>query len=845
MAKEKKSQASSKTLDEIKAEQVKSPPSLFSKFIPHILAVVSFYIITFLYFQPMITGDQVIQQGDIVQFKGASHEIQQYRDQFHKEPLWTNSMFAGMPAYQVGTLYHGNLFQYADNILMGGLPYPSGLLFMLFIGFYILTLTFTLDNWLRVLGSIGFGLSSFSLILFSAGHNSEIHALSLFPICLAGMLLLYRGKYLPGFIIAAIGLSMEIMANHLQIAFYLFLTSLILGAVEFIFSLKEKKLKSFFTAAILIFIAGIFSLLTNLSMLWTSNEWANQSIRGQSELTSDTKSKGGLDIDYAFQWSYGKMESLTMLIPNIAGGSSNEQLSDNSNFAQALSTLGASPDQISQYTSNAPTYWGDQPFTSGPVYLGAILCYLFVLGMFIIKNQYKWWLLAASALALLLSWGHNLMWFNQLWFNYFPGANKFRTVTMALVIPQFCFALMAVLVLQKIINKEIDTPALLKNLLYSFYIVGGICVIVALIGPAFGSFKGADDSQLAQNPQLLTALIADRESLMRMDALRSLVFVALGFGLIYFYLKGKIQQIMLFAGLALLVFADQFFVGKRYLSDKNFVDADSYNQTFQPTAADQQIMNDKTLDFRVMNYSVNTFNDATTSYFHKSIGGYSAIKLRRYQQLIDHQISRADPNNPGKESPPNMQVMNMLNTRYFIVPGQNQQPTAQMNPDANGNSWFVNDLIMVPNADSEMAMMNKINTKEECVVNKSFASQLSGLSLTPDSSAQIILKSYEPNDLVYQSNNSHDGLAVFSEIYYDLGWNVFVDGKQMPYLQCDWVLRGMKIPAGRHTIEWKFEPQHYYTGETVAHFSSAFLLLIAAAGIGFSFYKKNKSKQAQ
>lgn len=821
-----------------------------ARLFPHIIAIAIFALLTVISFLPMFQDNKVLNQSDIMQFKGVSKEIVDYRDKTGQEPLWTNSMFGGMPAYRISTLYKGNLLRYLDDILTLGFPHPSELLFMVLLGFYILLITLDVDVWLSIAGAIGFGFASFDFVLLSVGHNSEVRALAYLPICLAGILAVFRRKYLLGGVLTAVSLSLEVMSNHLQIAYYLFLLTLVFIIVEFIYAIKEKTYKHFITSVCIIGIAAIFAVLTNLSLLWTTYEYGKQTIR-KSELTSNKKSNGGLDEDYAFQWSYGKMETLTLLMPDVFGGSSNNRLSTSSNLADAFKNMGVSDENVQDIVQAQPTYWGDQPFTEGPVYVGAIFCFLFVLGCFLIKGPLKWWLLIASVLAILLSWGHNFLFFNNIMFRYFPGLNKFRTVTMALIIPQVTFPLMSILVLKKIVAGEVDKTELLKFLKWSLYIVGGIALITLVAGPSLANLRGAGDEdfknewmqQLKGNQDtvnnLYNALLADRASLMRMDAFRSLVFIALAFGLIFFFIKGKIKRGWFSAILIVLVFADLFFVGKRYLNNDNpnvFVDDSQAAQSFQPSQADKDILQDKSLDYRVLNLGLHgsPFQDGTTSYFHESIGGYSAAKLRRYQELIDSCIepeigaiitaSRSGNADIFSNTP----VLNMLNDKY-VIGNPNAQPT--INRDALGNTWFVNSYKIVPNADAEIEAIKNFNPKQGCFIDKRFTDQLTGLTVTPDSSSTIKLMSYEPNDLIYQSSDKDEGVAVFSEIYYADGWNAYVDGKQTPYLRCDYVLRGMVVPAGDHKIEFRFEPKDYYTGETVSLCSSILLIIVALGSI--------------
>lgn len=696
---------------------VSSSPSWIKKFTPHIIATVVYAMITLFYFSPMIADNKAMEQSDIIQAKGANHEIATYREKNNKEPLWTNSMFGGMPAFQISTFYNGNLVRFVNDVMTLGFPHPSGYLFISMLCFYLLLVSLSINPWLGLIAGIAYGLSSYNLIILETGHNSQMAAISFVPLVLAGLLMVFRKKYLMGAAVSALALSLEIRANHLQITYYLFLAILLFGIVEFIYQFKEKQWKHFFVSVGLMTGALVIGILTNLSLLWSTNEYVPSTIRGKSELTSNTQSTGGLDKDYAFQWSYGKMETFTLLIPDMFGGSSNTALSENSATAAAMKANGIGSGDIERYLKGMPTYWGAQPFTSGPTYLGALVCFLFVFGMFVIKDRMRWWVLTGSLLSIMLAWGKNLMWFSTLFFNYFPQYNKFRTVAMILVILQMLWPLIGVMALSKVVKKEIDKTEFKKYLLYSLYIVGGLCAAVALLGPAFFDFSNPSDKQ--QLPAwLVDAITTDRKSLMRMDALRSLFFIAAGAGAMWLYYNDKLKQNALIAVVGLIMFIDLFSVGKRYLNDDKFISKSDYNNYFQADGADQLILKDNALDYRVMNLSGNTYQDATTSYFHKSIGGYHAAKLRRYQELIESQLSKG-----------NRGVIDMLNTRWFITKGQQQGQqqgprNAQPNMGAMGNCWFPDSLVMANDADEELNLIgplyeiNAVNGKSVLVNGK-------------------------------------------------------------------------------------------------------------------------------
>jgi len=832
--KEKKSSAAPQ-------KETSSSNSMMNKLLPHIVAIVVFAAITIMYFSPMILDNKQMSQSDIIQFKGVSKEIQDYREKTGKEALWTNSMFGGMPAFQISVDYKGNLIQYIDKIMSLGFPHPSELLLLSFLCFYILLILVGVNSWLAIAGAIAYALCSFNLILLQAGHNSELHAIALMPLVAAGVIMLRNEKYLLGGTVTAIALSLLVYANHLQITFYLLLAMLVYAIVEVIYAVREKNYKNLLMMAGIVAVAGIFSLLTNLSLLWSTYEYVPSTIRGPSELSSNKQSTGGLDKDYAFQWSYDKMESFTLLIPNFYGGSSNEDVGTKSHTADVLRSLNLSDQQIAGFTSRLPTYWGSVPFTSGPVYVGAILCFLFLLSLFMVKERWKWWLLATAILSLFLAWGKNFSFFNDIMFNYFPGYNKFRTPSMALVLVPFSFAFLVLVFLNHLLKGDYKKEEIKKQLMRSVIVVGGLCLLFVVVGSSFLSFSTPNDdqfrSQLMQASgknqqfvdQMLQALKDDRASLLRTDAFRSLAFILLAAGLIWLFINGRVKQKIFLGGIAVLMFLDLYPVGKRYLTSDEFVDKNKYNQYFEATPADDLINKETSKDYRVFNLVTDTWNDSRTSYFHESVGGYHAAKLRRFQEIIEHQLTKND--SLKGPYPFNKSVIDMLNTKYIIVPGQNQQEQVIPNTDAMGNAWFVDSVKMVANADAEMSALYTFNPNTTAIVDKRFASQFQGLQPSRDSTASVTLDSYSPNDLKYSSKSSKDNVIVFSEIYYQPGWNAYVDGKKADHFRCNYILRGMRVPAGNHNIEFKFEPESFYAGENVAYGSSGLLLLIAIGGL--------------
>lgn len=808
----------------------------FKKLIPHAIAVLGFIIVTLIYFSPLLEGKK-LKQADVSNFKGMSKEIFDYREAHPgEEPLWTNSMFGGMPAYQISVLYPSNLIKNLTKVFSVGIPHPASILFLCFIGFYFLLITLEVDFLLAAIGALAFGLSSYFLIIIEAGHNPKGYAIAYMAPVIAGILLTYRGKLLLGAAITAFMLSLELSVNHLQITYYLMMCIAILGLVELIDAIKNKTLPYFLKASGLLVVAALLAVGPNLTNLWVTADYGKYTTRGTSDLTHDKDNKtSGLDKDYATAWSYGQGESFSLMIPNFNGGSSGA-IGDNK---RALENVDP---EFKQYIANVDAYFGEQPFTSGPVYAGALVCFLFVLGLFIVKSNLRWWLLAATLFSIMLGWGKNFMPLTEFFLEHFPAYNKFRAVSMILVIAELCIPLLAILAVKEIISN----PTILKEKRNQFYIAfgltGGLCLVFYMMpGMFMDFFKNGEYNDISAqlkksqaSPDQINIFLAGveeaRKSIFTSDALRSFLFILAGAALLFFYSIKNFNKNILVGLLGFIILIDMWVVDKRYLNKDNFVSKGMVDQPFDMTAADQQIAQDKDPNFRVFNTTVSTFNDASTSYFHKSIGGYHGAKLKRYQELIEMQISKN-----------NMEVLNMLNTKYFIVADEQKQPVAQRNPVACGNAWFVPKYKMVANADSEIAGLTTLKPKEFIVVDKKYESSLSGFTPSFDSSAVIKLTSYLPNHLTYQSNAKSEQLAVFSEIYYPDGWNAYVDGKQSPYFGCNYILRAMRVPAGEHKIEFKFEPKSYATGETIALASSVLLYLVLGAALFAEFRKKKQT----
>ncbi len=807
----------------------------FKKLIPHIVAVLLMVVISFAYFHPLLQGKK-LQQSDIMHWKGMSKEIVDYRAKTGEEALWTNSMFGGMPAYQISVKQNSNFIGFFDKLFTLGLPHPAGFLFLYFIGFYILLVSLRVNPWVAIAGALAYAFSSYFLIIIEAGHNSKAHAIGYMAPVLAGILLSYRGKYFLGALLTALFLSLEIKANHFQITYYLMLIVLLLIICVLIKAIREKQLKGFLKASVLLGVAAFFAVTTNITNLWTTYEYSKQTIRGKTELTTDQQNRtSGLDKDYATQWSYGVSETTTLLVPNAKGGATGAI----GNNEKAMSAVDP---QYAQAVAQNNQYWGDQPFTSGPVYVGAIVVFLFLLGFFVTKGSTRWWLLAVTVLSVMLAWGKNFMPLTDFFLHYVPGYNKFRAVSMTLVMANLAMPLLAALALDKVFAERESFRTNKKPLWISLGITGGFLLLFYVLPDTFFSFlSDAEATAINQQRQTIDAtqvqgfngfvanIEAARISIFKTDVMRSMLLVLATAGLLLLYTATKISRSYFYIGIGLLVIIDMVPVASRYLNKEDFTSKSVVANPYKPSDADILIMKDKDPNFRVLNLTVSPFQDASTSYFHKSIGGYHGAKLRRYQEIYDHHIV----NN-------NMNVLNMLNTKYFIVPGADRKPELQINFDAIGNAWFVNEVKVVNNADEEIDGLTNFNPEQTAIVDKRFNEFVKGFKPSADTLAQINLTSYAPNKLTYTSNNSGEGLAVFSEIYYDKGWKAFIDGKEAPHFRVNYILRAMNIPAGKHEIEFRFEPASYYTGNIIASSSSIILILLGLLYV-FTEFKKRKA----
>lgn len=787
-------------------------------------------IASLLYFHPVLKG-QKIAQSDITQFSGMAKEIKDYRADKNKEPYWTGASFSGMPAYQISAYYPYDFVRTLDRTLRF-LPRPADYTFLYFLSFFVLMMALKVKWRLAILGALSFGFSTYLIIIFIPGHNAKAHAIGYMPLVLAGVLWVFQRKYVLGFIVTGLAMALEIYTNHIQMTYYLGFCLLILGIVEGINAIKEKILPIFIKQAAVIIAAVILGVGANASRLMAMKEYTDYSTRGKSELTinpdgTQKEATKGLDKTYITQYSYAKLETFNLFVPRFMGGGTVEELGKNSSFYQLIEKA-AGKKVADEYSKQVLTYWGDQPIIEAPAYIGAVIFFLFFLGIFLVKGKLKQWLVAATVFSILLSWGRNFEGLTNFFIDYIPLYNKFRAVSSIQVIAELCVPILGVLALKGFFNSEISNKnkqKALKNAVLGF---GGLIVFGFLVAHSFSTFEGIRDANYNDLPGLLDAVIADRKSMLLMDTLRSLVLVVLSGGMLWFFLKDKFKQLYVILGLGVFILFDLISVNKNYVNEDDFQPSRRVDKPFTASNADKEILKDKT-HYRVANFTTDPMQDGSTSYFHQSIGGYHAAKMGRYQELSEYQIAKN-----------NMQVLNMLNTKYFIVPNKQGEHQAQLNPDANGNVWFVENVKVVNSANEEMQALDSLNTKRTAVLDQSKLSENESFAFQKDTTATISLLNYDVTSLTYQSKTAKEQFAVFSEIYYKEGWNAYIDDKLATHFRVNYVLRGMKIPAGAHKITFKFEPKVIQRGGFISLASYGILVFIT---IGWLFYDEKKKKK--
>ena len=893
---------------------------ILKKSYPYLLTVLLFFVLASVYFPQTYQGKEVSMH-DKKTWQGMAKEVKDFEKETGETSLWTNSMFGGMPTFLINTYVPHNYVKYINKLMQLNFKLrPISFALLYFLGFYIALLAFKFDKWQAIIGALAFGLSSYFFIIIQAGHITKATTIGFMPPIIAGIYLAYNGKRVLGTAIMSLFLALQLLNNHLQITYYTMLIIIIMVIVLFINDVKEKRINEFLKSTAFLAIGLFLVIGANFESLYTTYDYGKVTTRGKSELTNDKENKtSGLDRDYATDWSYGKMETFNLLIPNLFGGASGGELSEKSASYEALTQI-VKPNQAKDIIKRYPLYWGPQPMTSGPVYIGAIVIFLFIMGIFLVKGPIRTWLIAATILSITLAWGRNFMWLTDFFFDYIPGYNKFRTVSMILVIAEFTMPLLGMFALRDIIAKKVSKEQVINALKYSLGITIGIIVaffinpnltvysghiesdsvfnvlilfviliivlifkpyikyllknnkiekksydtfskviigVVIIIGliitkylltinngltPFFTGteadyfmrmFGINDPNQGRQITDLLVpALLEDRASIFRSDAIRSLIIILIGATAIWLYIKEKLKLKYLYFVLVVVVVFDLWNVDKRYLNESHFVSKRKADVPYQPTAADNIILED-TSDYRVLNLSVSTFNDASTSYFHKSIGGYHGAKMKRYQELISYGINTEisefyDIINTNQsqyaieDALSNLSILNMLNTKYFIMPTKNGvQPIR--NPYANTSAWFVDNYKIVKNADEEIAALKDFKSKNTAIVDERFKDNL--FDIKNSNSSSIELTEYKPNKLIYKSKAETDQLAVFSEIYYEKGWNAYIDGEIMPHFRANYVLRAMRVPKGEHEIIFKFEPESVFFA-SISSISSILLILI-------------------
>ena len=836
--------------------------SLWQRFLPHIIAIAIFFVVSCLYCFPSLQG-LVVEQHDVQGWKGMAQQSIEFKAKYGHYPLWSNSLFSGMPATQILMESHFNItLAWLSSLFTLFLPQPASLFFLACIGFYILCMSLRLKSWVGIFGSLGYAFASYNAVITAVGHTTKFASMGYMPAVLAGLIILSQRKYWLGFITTLTFSTLMFYQNHIQIVYYTLLIAVCLGIAFFIRSFKEKDLAHFGKSAGLALVAAIMGVLSYAVMLLPTYDYTKETMRGgRSELTLNqeegNRTKGGLDKDYAFQWSYGITETFTAIIPRIFGGSNptvvnGEQVSEFGESTKVAEVLqertGMGEEQAKQFAHQMPAYWGPQPNTSGTVYFGAVVVVAFIFGLVFYKGWHKGWIIAATLLGIFLAWGKNFSALNYFLFDYLPLYNKFRAPSMALVIPQLTLPLLGALGLQSILFGEEKLEWINKKMRTALYITGGLALVMVLLyftldfqSPNDGAIRqnlsGSMLQQMSQGQQpttqmqeqandfgnaIVAALKSDRKSIFMSDMLRSLVYMALALALIYFAYKKKLSAQYAIIGLAIISFIDLIGVDLRYLSKRNYVEEDQFLSMLNPTPADLEIKKD-TGYFRVFDQTDannGPFMSSRASYHHNSVGGYHPAKLALYDDLIKHQLAKG-----------NMQVFNMLNTKYFIGTNpQTGQPMVQQNPDALGPAWFVKSLRYVNSANEEMLALDDFIAKDTAIIDKREQPKV-GFQPVFDSTATITMTENINDRITYKTNASSNQFAVFSEIYYPRGWKAFIDGKETPIVKVDYLLRGLPVPAGSHTIEFRFEPQAYKTGDLISLIIGIISILLVAFGL--------------
>ncbi len=815
----------------------------YKKILPHVLVIVGFIILALAYFSPVLKGEQILQS-DIVHYMGMAKQQTDFKVDTGEETYWTNSAFGGMPTYQLGARYPHNYIKKLD-LALRFLPRPADYLFLYFIGFYILLLSLKVDYRLSALGALTFGFSTYLIIILGVGHNSKAHAIAYMPLVLSGIMFTFRRKYVLGFLLTAVGMALELVANHFQMTYYLMLLVMVIGVVYLIDAYRKALLPHYLKSVGIMVTAVVLAVGLNATNIMATQEYVKESTRGKSELTinpdgSPKEASSGLSKDYITEYSYGFLESFNLYIPRLLGGGNREDVGKDSELYQFYLKQGATPLQAKDAAKNAPTYWGTQPIVEAPAYVGAVILFLFVFAMFLVRGRLKWWLLGGVLMSLVLSWGKNWFWgdngdpennpITNFMINYMPLYDKFRAVSSIQVILELCIPVLGMFGLVKLFNAYEKEVEKFKALKYTVIITAGLSMVFLLFKSlGWLDFVGGNDGYYRQEAGLdfVNAIREDRKTIFTKDTLRTLILVLLSAGTVFMFLKKKLNETKVVVIFAILILFDLIGVDRRYVNTDNFVSARQVEEPYQPTRADMNILKDKS-HFRVFDL---TSAGAKASYFHNSLSGYHAAKLKRFDDVYNFYVLRN-----------NINVLNMLNTRYIIAEDEKRQPYAYVNEDTNGNAWFVEELKEVASANEEIKALDSLDNKNKAIYTKSQDVGLKSLPKTykVDSLASIKIMEYKPNHIKYDSKNLKDGFAVFSEVHYGKGWQAYVDDEPVVHHRVNYLLRGLNIPKGRHIVEFKFEPQVVETGSKVSLASSIVFVLLLFGGMFYRFKKEER-----
>jgi len=823
--------------------------SIFQKALPHVVAILSFLVICSMYFSPQLNG-KIVQAGDTISSHGMSREMVDFLEETGERTLWTNTMFGGMPTYQIGAVQPTNSLRYVEKTMRLYIPRPIGYFFAMMVGFYITMLLFGVSPWVSLIGAIAFSITTNNLVLFGAGHMTKLRTFAFFGFMLVGIVMAFRKKYLPGAILFALGLGINLYANHVQMTYYLFMVFLIYGLIELVRHAQRGEMQSFGKAVMYLGIGGLLAIGSSATSLLPTYEYQKDTMRGNPILTKEanvvetSSNTKGLDWKYAMQYSNGWLDLFSSFIPGVVGGGGAEPVPSNSAYAKEIKRSGGNTKNL-----KLPLYWGSvgkTVSTAGPIYFGAAVFFFFLLGMLIVKEPIKWGIGGGVLLTMLLSLGDNFEFFNRIFFDYFPLYSKFRTPNSILAITAFLVPVLGTLAISEIVSGKTKKEELLKPLYIATGVLAAICLFFALAGGSFFDFTyaGRDANYVSNYKMNLDLLKADRAALMQSDSLRSLGIILVSAGLIWAFLTNKIKQNILLVGLAVITIGDLWSVGKRYLNEDNFTNKKKYEVYKKPRPVDTQILSDKDLHYRVHDFTINAFNSSSTSYFHNTIGGYHPAKLQRIQDLIERNISSEDNSlRKGFSSPAsnelfgNIPAFNMLNTKYFIG-----SPDAApiRNPRAMGNAWFVDQVQLVETPNAEIDALKGLDVASTAIVHQEFSDYVNGLNFSKNGS--IKLTKYQPNHMTYESNATSDQLALFSEVWYgsNKGWQAYIDGNAVDHIRANYILRGLKVPAGQHKIEFVFAPKSYSIGKIITLICS---LAIVLAFLWFAYTSMMKLKE--